>query len=251
MSPDDLRRLLARHDAAPSPPRPPAPAGRGAGRGDDVVLRDLPRRRITCLAVDDGSRVIAKEYRPTSAGRRLGRLLFGPRAARADRGARALRAAGFLVPEPLGWLPGRGCSVVFARRVEGPTLQEALGAADRARAQALALEAVTLAARLHLAGFAVRDLKPANLIVTAAGLCLVDLDDVGRRRPGGWGRQTWRENLVSLDAYGQSPPRPLGVRARTVALRAYAQLRGLDPGRLLRQVLPRSRRKRRGHAARG
>ncbi|MCO5171726.1 MAG: hypothetical protein M9894_35940 [Planctomycetes bacterium] len=229
MSDGALRRLLALHDAAEG----------------DAVLRETPRRRITRVAWPGGD-VVAKEYRPTSLGQRLGGALLGPRAGRADRGARRLAAAGFLAPEPLGWLAVGRRSVAFARFVPGPTLQEALAVVDRARARALAVEAVTLAARLHQAGFAVRDFKPPNLVVTARGLVLVDLDDVGRRRAGGWGRQAWRNNLVSLDAYGQAPPRPLGVTPRLEALRAYAGLRGLEPAWLLREVLPRSRAKRRG-----
>lgn len=223
---DALRALLERHDAA-------------AGA---AVLRDLPRRRITRLEVEGGA-IVAKEYRASGLRGRLAAALLGPRARRADEAARLLRAAGFLAPEPLGWLAEAGRSVAFARWVEGPTLQEALAAADPERARALAVEAATLAARLHLAGLFARDLKPVNLVVTDRGLCLVDLDDVGRAGPRA--RRAWRRNLVSLDAYAQAPPRPLGVRARAAALRAHAELRGVDPALVLRQVLPRSRRKRR------
>lgn len=234
MSAADLVRLLARHDAAADV----------VGGVVDGVLVDTPRRRITRLGD-----VVAKEYRPLTTGQRVGIALLGPRARRADLAARALAAAGFLVPEPLGWLAERGRSVAFARWVEGPTLQEALARAEPARARALAVDAVTFAARLHLAGFAVRDFKPPNLVVSERGLVLVDLDDVGRRRALGPARRAWRHNLVSLDAYAQAPPRPLGVRARVAALRAYAEQRGLDPAWLVREVLPRSRAKRRRGAA--
>lgn len=233
MTPGDerLARLLALHDAATGP----------------AVLRDLPRRRITRLEVD-GASIVAKEYRTPGLRQRLAAALLGPRAARADRAARLLLDAGLLAPEPLGWLAEPHRSVAFARRVDGPTLQEALARADRRGARDLAVAAATLAARLHLAGLAVRDLKPPNLVVTDRGPCLVDLDDVGRA--GLRTRHAWRRNLVSLDAYAQAPPRPLGVGARLAALRAYAALCGVDPAQVLREVLPRSRRKRRAVLAR-
>ncbi len=222
----NLEALLALHDAA----------------SGQQVLRDLPRRRITRLEVA-GAQVIAKEYCTPGLRQRLAAALLGPRAARADRAARLLLSAGFLAPEPLGWVARPARSVAFARRVDGPTLQEALAAADPARARDLAVAAASLAASLRLAGLAVRDLKPPNLVVTDQGLVLVDLDDVGRA--GARTRHAWRRNLVSLDAYAQAPPRPLGVRARLAALREYAALCADDPRDVLRAVLPRSRRKRR------
>src|SRR5690606_19125379 len=116
--------------------------------------------------------------------RRLARALRGPRAERAARVARELVAARLPVPQPLGPFASAGRSFYAARHVAGPSLDVALARAEPGELRRLALAAVELAARLHAAGFAPRDLKPPNLIVDPSGaLVLVDLDDVRRLPP--------------------------------------------------------------------
>lgn len=229
-APARLRALLRLHDAAEA----------------EAVLKESGRGRVTRVEAD-GDLFVCKEDRPRSLRSRAGRLWRGSRAARSYAAAQALLGAGFVVPEPVGVLEEDARSLYFARFVEGPTLSQALAGAGRARAQLLARAAAGLAARLHLAGFAFRDLKPPNLVVTRDDeLVPVDLDDVSRPRriPR---RSAWR-NLAALDAYGQTGPRPLGVTARWRALEVYARARSLDRpqlGALLTEVLPRSRAKRR------
>ena len=117
---------------------------------------------------------------------------------------------------------------------------EALAAADRNTRRELAISAARLAARLHGAGFTLRDFKPPNLIVPdKGGLVLVDLDDV---RQGG--NRYRARNLASLDAYGQLGPRPLGVQARWQALGVYCHEGQLEPRAWWQRVLRLSRAKR-------
>lgn len=228
--PPELDALVAAHDRADGPD----------------VLRATRRRRVTRVALPDGARAVVREER-----RRGLRRLAPSRARRAAAAAEALGAAGFSVAEPLGVVERPERSLYLARWVEGPDLQAALADASRAEARRLAVAAAELAARLLAAGFAVRDLKPPNLVVRAAdgALVLVDLDDVSRPRAR-VARYAWR-NLAALDAYGQVGPRPLGVTARAAALRAYAAARGLPTRAALGEVLPRSRRKRARLRARG
>jgi len=208
---------------------------------EGTLLAEGPRGRVLRVSYDDESDAVLKSDRPPDARKRLGALLRGARGARALSAGRALLAAGFRVPEPLGACVHEGLSLHAARCVEGPTLSAALAEADSERAATLARSAALLAARLHAAGFVFRDLKPPNLIVSPAGLVPVDLDDARRSRrvPR---RAAWR-NLAALDAYAQLGERPLGVRARLGALRVYAVAREAELGPLLRAVLPLSRAK--------
>lgn len=225
-----IEALLALHDAAEGP----------------AVLKTGERGRVTRVPYDFRSDAVVKEDRPPSLRSRLGRRLRGSRGARAVDAAVELSTAGFEIPEPLGLLELPTRSVVAFRHVRGPTLSEAwAGATDPFVAEQLACEAATLTARLHEAGFAFRDLKPPNLIVSELGALIpVDLDDVRLARSLAR-RIAWR-NLAALDAYGQLGPQPLRAGSRWRALETYARLRDLEPEPILRAVLPRSRAKRRG-----
>ena len=219
----DLASLLAAHDRA-----------RGA-----AVLKDDGRVRVTRIPFDATSDAVVKEDRRTSVRARLGRLLRGSRAERSAAAAAALAAAGFAVPEPLGVL--RRCYV--ARHDPSPTLTAALRDASPTRRRRLLALAARLVARLRLAGFAPRDLKPPNLLVRGDRLVLVDLDDIRRRPPRGPRDPGAVRNLAALDAYSQAGERPPGVRARWAALAAYHQEAGAD-ARVWRDVLRASRARR-------
>ncbi len=236
MSESLLRALLAAHDRAAGP----------------AVLKQDGRVRVSRVPYDERGDAVVKEDRGRGVRSRLGQAVRGSRAARSERTARALAALGVPVPEPVGVIaaPGRVCYV--ARHVAGPTLSEALGHTAPGEQRTLALQAVDLAATLHLAGFVPRDLKPPNLIVRADGaLVLVDLDDVRRGAPprGALTRRQ-RRALAALDAYGQLTRRPLGVRLRWEALFRYGDRVGVDARGEWRAILARSREKRRRIAAR-
>lgn len=203
-------------------------------------IREGARGAVWRVETDEGPAVL-KVDRPPTLRSRLGNALRGTRAARAAAAGAALREAGILAPEPLGVLEESRRSVLLARWIEGPTLSEAWEGASRAAAKGLAEAAAELAAALHLAGFRCRDLKPPNVIVSKAGLVLVDLDDV--RRAAHVPARLARRNLSALDAYGQLGTSPLGVGARWASLLAYAQARDLDPRGEARPLLAASRRK--------
>lgn len=194
-------------------------------------VREGERGSVWRVELDSGPAAL-KIDRPPTLRSRWGSALRGSRAARARDAALALRAAGFLAPEPLGVLEEPHRSALLATWIEGPTLSQAWERASRSEARELAEAAASLAASLHEAGFRCRDFKPPNLVVSPQGLVLVDLDDVraAKRVPV----RLARRNMSALDAYGQLGPRPLGVAARLGALQAYGRTRSLD----LRQELP-------------
>ncbi len=234
------RTALALHDAA---------------RGG-AVLRDGPRRRVTAVDLPGPGPaqvpVIVKEWRPRLMELLVPRALRSGPALRAASAAETLRAAGLLAPEVLAVVDDARQALVL-RRVPGPTLQEALGAATRATGVRLAEAAAELVVRLRAAGLVARDCKPPNLVASSTApvrLVLVDLDDL-RRAGAGRAAAGATKALVALDAYGQLGPRPLAVGARLAALRLVAARTGDDPRRLLRLVLPRARAKRRAIEARG
>ena len=205
-----------------------------------IRIRESERGSVWRVPLEAGHGVL-KIDRPPTLRSRWGAALRGSRAARAQAAALALRAAGFLAPEPLGLLEETRRSLLLSRWIEGPTLSAAWERASRAEALALARAVAELSARLHLAGFRCRDLKPPNLIVSGSGLVLVDLDDV--RASGHVPTCLRRRNLSSLDAYSQASAAPLGVGARFGGLRAYCALAHLEPRAELAPLLSASRRK--------
>lgn len=149
-------------------------------------LRDNPRRRILRVPGPGGG-LLVKHYR-LRTGRHPRRELAKAalRLAAPDREWRALRRlhrAGVPVPEPLarGVVEG-GDRITVLRFHPEPLLSEALGDLP-ARERRAALGAVGDAvARLHGAGWIHGDLHAGNLLASAGGAVLLDLQRARRSR---------------------------------------------------------------------
>lgn len=168
------------------------------GAGGGAVLHDNPRRRLVRLSGPDGDRIV-KQFRlgsgrhatrdrwkarlGTSPGRREALLLA------------ALREAGVPVPEPLAFgVAEGGDELLVLPFLEGMPLDQALRRPPAPRRRLLdALGAVVHG--LHSAGFVHRDLHHGNVLVTATGPVLLDLQKARRRR----GAAARHRDLGSLD----------------------------------------------------
>jgi hypothetical protein len=182
------------------------------------VLQESPRATVAAL-VAGGAELIVKRFREGTAGGALEALVLGSRAARADRAAARLRAAGFAVPEIVAVLerrrlgvPARSCTV--ARRVAGARLDELWAARHGAARRRLTTGFADWLRRLHGAGFYPQDLRAANVLVAGEdppAFVLVDLDRVRRYRRLRWRRR--RKNVVQvLRSVGRAAPRSERVR---------------------------------------
>ncbi len=224
------------------------------------VLRDNPRRRLVRLPGPAGEALLVKQFRIGSGRHPLrerikARLGFAP----ADREWRALarlHAAGVAVPEPLalGTLPD-GDRLLVERFVPGRLLAEALGAPPAERRKTLEALGVAVAS-LHAAGFLHGDLHHGNVMVTARGPVLLDLqharaasDEGGRLRDLGHLDHALSEIGSRVDrarvhaaALGATRPFSAGMRGalRQVAAAGHARAlehaqsrtrRSLRPGR--------------------
>jgi tRNA A-37 threonylcarbamoyl transferase component Bud32 len=162
--------------------------------------------------------------------------LRASRARRAFRASQVLAAAGVPVPAPLACVEGRGRAYLLSRHVAGER-------GDRVeRTRELAVSACELAARIHAAGVAHGDFKPANLLVSPGGLFVLDLD-AARTGAGPPRRALRARDLGALDAYGQRSEPRLSRRIRRQAFQAYLALAPFEtePDELLRAVVLRSR----------
>jgi tRNA A-37 threonylcarbamoyl transferase component Bud32 len=214
------------------------------------LLRDRPGRRRLCrVRLPDGSSLFVKQH--YAAGRRhplrdhakraLG--LDGPR--REWRNLVRLRRRGARVPEPraLGVLPN-GDGVLAVDHLEGWPLERALVECRGPRTR-LVLAVADLVAGLHAAGYAHWDLHRGNVVVTAQGPVLVDLQGARRLRSG-FAR---RRDLGELD-HSLATLLPRGQRVRLGA-RALGLRRPFGPvaRRQLRAVGRASRRRARAQVA--
>jgi tRNA A-37 threonylcarbamoyl transferase component Bud32 len=161
------------------------------------LLRDNGRRALVRLHGDEGD-LLVKSFRVGSAAhgareRWKAALGAGP----IEREWRSLAAAhgrGVPVPEPLGLAAAGGEALLVLRHLEGAPLRDAL---ERpARERRLLLRAVGRAvAALHAAGLAHGDLHLGNVLVTARGPVLLDLQRAGRARSA----RALVRDLASLD----------------------------------------------------
>jgi tRNA A-37 threonylcarbamoyl transferase component Bud32 len=181
------------------------------------LLRDKPgRRRLLRAELAGAGACFVKQF-PRGRGLRASakRLLGQSPPQREWRALRRLHARGVPVPRPLARLalPDGGCALV-TEWVEARPLAEALGA-GRAERRAL-LEALGLALRrLHAAGWVHRDLHRENVMATAGGPLLVDLQLALPLRGWRWRRRDLGELDHSLSGVLSCADR---VRLRAAAL---------------------------------
>jgi 3-deoxy-D-manno-octulosonic acid kinase len=185
------------------------------------VLRDNPRRRLVRIDSETAGTLLVKHYR-LGSGRHAGRERWKARLGRspADREFRVLarlREAGVPVPPPLARasVPG-GDRLIVTRYVEGETLAQVLEAPPKTRRQAL-LALGSVLAGLHERGWLHGDLHGGNVLLTARGPVLLDLQHARRGRAGAAQARDLARLEHSLWAAGV----PLGdrLRARAAALR--------------------------------
>ncbi len=236
-------------------------AGRAASRGEALVLRDNPRRRLVRLSDANGGAILIKHFR-VSSGLHPVRERWKARIGRApaDREWRvltALQAAGIPVPEPiaLGVLPG-GDRLLAISFLEGDPFPAVLEEPPAARWDALR-RLGALVTRAHAAGFVHGDLHGENVFWTEAGPVLLDLQHARRSRSrrarerdlGDLDYSLWRSASLAerirlrAAALGLTPPFDAAARAalRAVGRAASARAtrharsrtrRSLRPGRL-------------------
>jgi len=182
-----------------------------------TVLRDNPRRRLVRIDSEAAGALLVKHHRLAS-GRHPARERWKARlgCSPADREFRTLsrlRERGVAVPAPLarGALPG-GDRLIVTRWIEGETLGDALAAPPKARRQLLLALGATLAG-LHARGWLHGDLHGGNVLATARGPVLLDLQHARRGR----GRRARARDLGRLDHSLWAAGVPLADRVRTRA----------------------------------
>lgn len=185
------------------------------------VLRDNPRRRLVRIDSKTAGCLLVKHYRLASGRhRRRERWKARLRRSPADREFRTLarlRDAGMPVPPALarGTLPG-GDRLIVTRFVPGETLTRALETDAKSRRQLLVGLGATVA-RLHERGYVHGDLHGGNVLATARGPVLLDLQHARRTRR----RRARERDLARLDHSLWAAGVPLSdrVRLRAAALR--------------------------------
>jgi tRNA A-37 threonylcarbamoyl transferase component Bud32 len=182
-----------------------------------TVLRDNPRRRLVRIDSETAGTLLVKHYRLGSGRHPLRERVKGwlgrSPADREFRTLARLREAGVAVPPPLarGALPG-GDRLIVTRWIEGETLAEALVGPPKSRRQGLLALGSTLAG-LHERGWVHGDLHGGNVLVTARGPVLLDLQHAGRAR----GRRAHARDLARLEHSLWAAGVPLADRVRTRA----------------------------------
>lgn len=181
------------------------------------LLREKPgRRRLLRAELAGGEACFVKQF-PRGRGLRAfaKRLLGQSPPQREWRALCRLHARGVAVPRPLARiaLPDGGCALVTAW-VEARPLAEALSAAGAER-RALLRALGDALRRLHAAGWVHRDLHRENVVATARGPLLVDLQLALPLRGWRWRRRDLGELDHSLEGVLSRADR---VRLRAAAL---------------------------------
>lgn len=214
---DDRRQAIRWHWGTPAVREGVEASWQGRSPAGEV-LHDNPRRRLLRLRGAHGDWIL-KQFR-LGSGRHPARDGWKVRlgASPGRREARMLvrlHAAGVPVPEPLafGVAPG-GDELLVLRFLEGQELRPALAGTAPARRSLLASLGGALD-RLHAAGFVHRDLHPGNVLVTADGPFLLDLQKARRRR----GPRARLRDLGDLDfSLWECLSLPDRIRLRAAAL---------------------------------
>ena len=168
--------------------RPPEDAADWMEQHSRVLKRDRDSR--VGLTELEGELCYLRFYRHKSAAQRLLFRLGRGRGVRAYDRARELAAAGIPVPEPRACLLVESGMMLVTEGVRGAIDLKALWQRENPPGEGGALlEAAGQAlARLHVAGYAHGDCKWSNLLWSAGGFSLVDLEAVTRTAPGSRGQ---------------------------------------------------------------
>ncbi len=199
----DVRAAFAAHDEA-------------MARGDARVLKRDPRSRIS--RVEAGGREwLVKEVLPRSLLRALADALRGSAARRAWRAGHGLLARRIGAATPLAFAERRRLGIPRAARVAFAWIEAPDATSEAVRAPGATLDALTrLLEQLHRARVDHGDLKANNVLMTAAGPLLVDLDRVRFAR-----RLSDDERLAALAQLNASLPDEVPATARLSRFRRY------------------------------
>lgn len=150
-----------------------------AGPQPGDALRDNPRRRVARLETATGRGLALKQFRLATGRHAMrerwkARLGYTP-AVRETRALARAHEAGAPVPPPLGLAElASGDQLLVLGLIDGAPLSDALRTAPAVRHERLRALGRAVAA-LHAAGLAHGDLHHGNVLVTAAGPVLLDL----------------------------------------------------------------------------
>jgi tRNA A-37 threonylcarbamoyl transferase component Bud32 len=207
-----------------------------------VVKRDT-HSCVGSLSVK-GRHCFLKYYRCKSLLQRLQFRLGRGRAVNSFDNARALRASGLEVPEPLACLRVPDGMLLLAEGIEHGADLKSLwleGQAD-ARLEQLMQHAGAALAALHNAGFSHGDCKWSNFLVAGERMYLIDLEAVSICNKTG---QECARDLArfTLNAEDMGLSRPL----YDAFLGTYAEAMGILPGDVTSRMAPRLSRLRQRH----
>ena len=207
-----------------------------------VVKRDR-HSCVGCLQVGDRY-CFLKYYRHKGLVQRLQFWLGRGRGVCSFDNARALRAAGMEVPEPLACLRVPGGMLLLTEGIEHSTDLKSLwveGQSD-VRLEQLMQHAGAALAALHNAGFSHGDCKWSNFLVAGESMYLIDLEAVSicGKTGEGCARDLAR---FTLNAEDMGLPQPI----YDAFLESYAEAMGVLPVDVTSRLVPRLSRLRQRH----